>query len=157
MPTYALEITMGQTNQVFREISPLIQEAHRLKWFGLVLNSDIWIVISKLTRSSSLRVPGVLNIEGAAEHVFYGFPRMREATEPGIERLTPEEVGEIVAPTPNVNVAANFPFGTVTFRLGPEVDLNYFTNDGSWDRTLDFIGAKRQPRRIVSGGRSRRL
>ena len=146
MGTFAIEMQVGTTSRVMSQLHQFgVATASRLNGFSYVLNSEIWVVDftdPNLSSSKIQQIPEVVGVEGQAEHIFYALPPMSEATEPGIELLTPDEIGMIVAPTPDVNVARSFPLGAPGFFAGEDVGVDVFRQSNDWSDVLDMVGAR---------------
>ena len=152
MPDFALEIQKGQADRVFKQVAQHLTDVVHLPYFSFVLGTEVWVVTAKGTPGSeALKVPGVINVEGQAEHVFYD-PCVAPSL-PGFRNLpvmqervigpppTPAELAKILAPTPNVNVAEHFPLGAPGFFRGKPVTASRARTDRRWARTLYRIGA----------------
>ena len=146
MSTFAIEMQVGSISRVMPQLQQLgITKSNRLNGFSYVLNSEIWIMDfanPDLSSGTIQAIPEIVGVEGQAEHIFYALPPMAEATEPGIGLLSPEEIGAIVAPTPDVNIARNFPLGAPGFFGGHDVGVDAFRLANDWDNVLDLIGAR---------------
>jgi|TARA_Y100000310_G_scaffold321376_1_gene378925 subtilisin family serine protease len=146
MATFAIEMQVGTANRVMSQLNQLgMRHASRLDGFSYVLNSEIWVVDftdPNLSSGAIQQIPEVVGVEGQAEHIFYALPPMAEATEPGIELLTPDEIGEILSPYPDVNVARSYPLGAPGFFAGENVGTDVFRKSDDWDKVLEMIGAR---------------
>ena len=146
MATFAIEMQVGSTSRVMSQLNQLgMRNASRLNGFSYVLDSEVWVIDfsdPNLSSGKIQQIPEVVGVEGQAEHIFYALPPMAEATEPGVELLSPGEIGAILSPTPDVNVARSYPLGAPGFFAGEEVGVDTFRRSYDWDNVLDMIGAR---------------
>jgi len=146
MGTFAIEMAVGSGHRVMSQLQQLgIRDATRLNGFSYLLDREIWVVDFSNEDLSSSRVGeigGVISVEGQAEHIFYALPPMAEATEPGVELLTPDEIAAILAPVPDGNAPQNHPLGAPGLFAGHEVGREVFQRSNDWDDILDMIGAR---------------
>ena len=149
MATFAIEMQVGTANRVMSQLNQLgVRTANRLDGFSYVLNSEIWVMDftdPNLTSGAIQQIPEVIGVEGQAEHIFYALPPMAEATQPGVELLTPMEIQEILSPYPDVNVTRSYPLGAPGLFGGNDVGFDAFkkTSTGNdWDKVLEMVGAR---------------
>lgn len=142
---YAVEITPGQSSSVLEAWRRLpILEQHFLAEVSRLLNRDVWVLVADPSLSSQdFHVPGVLSVEGSAEHVFYLrerplFPPAQENTTSGLETLSSDGIQEVLRPIPVRNIYQDLPLGAPGLFLGPVVPE---ISSGSWREILDHIQA----------------
>ena len=146
---FALEIQPGQSSRVFRQLGgAMLEEQHFLPQVSRLLRREVGVILAPAsTSSAAMRVPGVSNVEGSAEHIFYAavqpmrplFPPPVEATTPGIEGISDQELGEVLYPIPVRDTAREMPLGAPGLFLGPPVERPSL---GSWQEILDSLEAE---------------
>jgi len=146
MATFAIEMQIGSASRVMSQLQQLgMDQASRLDGFSYVLKSEIWVIDFSDPNLSSGRIqqiPEIVGVEGQAEHIFYALPPMAEATEPGVELLTPGEIDAILAPVPDGNAAKNQPLGAPGFFAGADVGVEVFRKSDDWDTVMEMVGAR---------------